>query len=87
VRVGVDKALLVDHLHYHLGEHGPNRPRVDLHGLQLLKLVEVDAVDELHHQHSLGGSQVKLRNVYIPEVVLFEEMLAPAHVGSLSSEI
>ena len=87
MRVGVDKTFLVDHFHYHLCEHGPNRPRVDLHGLQLLKLVEVDAMDELHHQHSLGGSQVKLRNVNIFEVVLFEEMLAPAHVGSLSSKI
>jgi len=44
-------------------------------------------LNKLHNQYSLSGRQIQLRNVYIFEVVFFEETLASPNVGSFRPEI
>ena len=44
-------------------------------------------IDKLHDENPSGGGEECPRHIYIFEVVLFQKIGCPLHIGSLSSEI
>lgn len=73
----------MDHLDNHMRKECSKLFGVNSIPFQLYCLIEMYAMDILHHEHSPGRLQQYLRNVDIFEVVFFQKILSPLHIRGL----